>query len=134
MPDEKSARRRHQVIDKFIQNLELGKREIPEGVDVADFIFAAGATPAKPLPVAEAAKEKRPTLGDLWRLYSERSAGRSKESTTRETEGYHEAHPLRVLGENFRLDGLDLSVVQEYARKPGMRGWGEDRDGPFTSD
>jgi hypothetical protein len=65
MPDEKSARRRCQVIDEFIQDLRLGKREIPPGVNVADFILATGVMPAKPMPVAEAARDRRPTLGTL---------------------------------------------------------------------
>jgi len=37
--------------------LRLGKREIPAGIDIADFLLASGATPTKPVAVAGGIKK-----------------------------------------------------------------------------
>ena len=122
LPDEKAARRRCQVIEEFIQDLRLGKRAIRPN-DPADFIFTGGAVTVKPVAAPDGPTVARLTLGSLWQFYDERSAVRMKELTTRQTEGYHKAHLLRVPG---RISG---STVWTWPPSRNMPASGQKRNG-----
>ena len=122
-------------VDETITLLKRGVIAIPDGADVGAFILSGGKVAGKPkiLPaeVSEPAAQ-RLTLGDLWDIYLEKIPERSKEATTRATEGYHRAHLLRILGERFVLETLELGHLQEYARRRQQETWRKKKIGPKT--
>lgn len=126
------ARRVCAVIEETIQDLRRGKRTIPTAADPAEFIFTGGLIIERPEEVEPADAPDVLTLGRLWELYEEQSAERSKEVTTRKTEGYHRAHLVRILGARFPLDTLDLTHAQRYARRRSREKWRGKRIGPTT--
>jgi integrase len=125
------ARRVCAVIEETIQDLRRGKRTIPPTADPAEFIFSGGRNTERPSE-AETPRAESLTLGRLWALYEEQSPEGSKAETTRKTEGYHKGHLLRILGEDFRLDALDLACAQRYARARSKQKWRGTRIGSAT--
>ena len=110
----------HETIDA----LKRGWLTLPDGADAGAFILSGGRVTGKPTRSdTQSDPPGPPTLGQLWELYDERSAERSKESTTRATEGYHREHLLRHLGPDLPLEAIDLELIQGYARSRSREQW-----------
>lgn len=112
--DEAAATRRLAMIEETILDLALGKRAIPPGVTVTDFVISGGtATAPPPKPAVDAKTDmKSATLADLFGFYQ---ANVIKDAATRYTEDIHIAHLKRGIGAKAELASIDLGTAQKYA-------------------
>jgi integrase len=72
------------------------------------------------------------TLATLFDLYDGQTQARSKEETTRATEGYHRAHLLRLLGDKLAVEAVELRHLQRYANARRAEEWRGKPIGPAT--
>jgi integrase len=107
--DEAAALRRKALIEECLLDIALGKRTVPAGVDVADFVVSGGVVPELPV---KAPAPKKATLEELVAYYEQHII---KDAATRYTEDIHLAHLKRLIGESTALDSIDLHTAQKYA-------------------
>ena len=118
---KRSARTKHRrvassvlgQVEETLRLLRLGMAEVPEKVDVGDFIVSGARTRRE----RAAPSTRVRTLADLFRVYQQELPTGAKESRTLEGEKLHFKHLLRHLKSSSRLDSLSSGDVQRYVEK-----------------
>jgi hypothetical protein len=59
--------------------------------------------------------DDEPDASQIVRSLDEQTKAKSKEATTRATEGYHKTNLIRLLGEKLDIEAVELRHVQKYA-------------------
>jgi integrase len=121
------ARDRLGAIRMALRHLQEGLLQVPEGVDVVDFILSGGKHKSpESAPAVPATRKKALTLGQAGERYLASFPMGGKESETLTTERIHFRHLTRILGVNQSLASLTRNDLQRFvnqrAGEQGRRG------------
>jgi integrase len=107
-------------VDLVLDELERGRKTLPEGADLWEFIRSDGQRTSKPQLLTPL------TLGKMFEAYLVALPEGAKEQNTLDTEHIHERHLLRVLGTSRTLTGIGRTELQEYVNKRVKEGVGRE--------
>lgn len=99
--------------DQLLMRIKQGFLQVPDGVDVAEFIRLDGKVPVDPAITAR----KQSTLHELREAYVTAAGNGAIEKNTLYTAEIHLDHLETALGKNFILSGLTLGKLQDYLTK-----------------
>lgn len=109
-------------LEDNLRRVELGTLEVPEEIDVAEFLLSDG----RRKKIAEPNRVVPCTLGELFSSFLAQLPEHSIEVSTRQMFEIHIRHLKRVLGNSIKLRDLQLADIQNYvnqrAKQKGIRG------------
>jgi integrase len=114
----KTADRRRKAIETTLDELKWGRRVLPPGADLWEFLQSDGRRAERPTV------EKARTLGELFQAHFAGQTPGAKEGNTLDTERVHCRHLERLMGKSLPLGGLSLGLVQEYIGRRSKEGVG----------
>ena len=127
--DEDTANAKCVIVEETIRLLMRGTLEVPDGVDVGEFIVSGGTLKAPPAPVE---RTKTTTLKELFDAYVEEMAGVEGRESTLKTERYHIAHLSesglrdklkRGLGSGKVVASISFDDIQGYVTARSKQRW-----------
>lgn len=110
---ENEANTKARQVDYLLMRLGQGLLQLPEGVDIVEFLRHDGRPPAE-APRLPDAPRQAVTLGRLRDRYLETLGNGTVEANTLSTIRLHLRHFARALGEGLPLQELTLARMQSY--------------------
>jgi integrase len=126
--NDREADRIRALIEETVVDLVRGKLTLPPEADQATFILSGGKVAVRPQAVSNPFQEAPPppTLRQVFDTYAATLTPGSKEANSIETEGIHQRHFVRILGEGFAFDSLGVDLVQGYVDARAREGVGRE--------
>jgi integrase len=108
--NRKVAERHKGRIETLLDELVRGRRVLPDGADLWEYLQSDGTRGGK-----LEAPRKAATLSDLWDAYLSGQIGQKEENTLK-TERIHRGHHERVIGPDTPVRSLTAATAQQYIK------------------
>jgi integrase len=105
---EKDARHRQSSVERTLDELKWGRKALPPGADLWEFLQSDGGRTGKPVV------ERAVTLAELFDAHFSGQTPGAKEANTLRVERVHSRHLLRLLGRTKAITSLTLADLQGY--------------------
>lgn len=119
---EKRATTKRIRVEETIELIETGRLDIPDGIDVAQFVLNDGRFPSRPAVIVKASTggtsdETSCSLSELFQKFFDQIPTGNLEESTLKGMHIHERHLMRLMGEIKDVSKLSQIDLQSYVNR-----------------